>query len=63
MLDLNEARDEMANFLVANAANKHSLDAAFMHALRLAYALGYADGLGAAESLKNEPTTQERTHP
>ena len=44
MLDINEIRRQMAEYLAANAAHRHSIDAAVMHVVQIAYQQGMADG-------------------
>lgn len=43
MLDINHIRREMADYLAANASHRHSLDAAVMHVVQLAYQQGMQD--------------------
>lgn len=45
MLDLNTIRADFAAFLAANAATKHSLDAALMYVVEMAYQQGMAEGI------------------
>ena len=43
MLDLNTVRAEFAEFLASNASKRHSLDAALMHVVEMAYQSGMND--------------------
>lgn len=43
MLDINNIRKEMADYLSSHASHRHSLDAAVMHVVQLAYRQGMND--------------------
>ena len=43
-LDIDEVRAEMAKFLSANSNKRHSLDAALMHVVKLAFEEGLRIG-------------------
>ena len=45
MLDINQIRADFAGYLQAHAASRHSLDAALMHVVEMAYRQGYTDAL------------------
>lgn len=48
MLDINDIRAQMADYLATNAAHRHSLDAAVMHVVQIAYQQGMQDGAARA---------------
>lgn len=43
MLDVNEVRAMFATYLADHASHRHSLDAALMHVVEVAYQRGMAD--------------------
>lgn len=54
MLDINHIRREMADYLAANACHRHSLDAAVMHVVQLAYQQGIRDAQQAVRPPQTE---------
>lgn len=44
MLDINTIRLELAEHLAGTASHRHSLDAAVMHVIEIAYRRGLEDG-------------------
>lgn len=45
MLDMNDIRRQMAEYLAENASHRHSIDAAVMHVVQIAYRKGMADAV------------------
>lgn len=54
MLDINEIRRRMAEYLAENASHRHSLDAAVMHVVQIAYQQGIRDAQQAVRPPQTE---------